>query len=67
MSTRKHIFTVTSWNVTGELSRSAYREGYKKAADALVLKLLDSDGDYIADLRIRFGMIYPIIFFIGTI
>jgi hypothetical protein len=62
MSTRKHIFTVTSWNVTGELSWSAYREGYKKAADALVLKLLDSDCDYIADLHIRFGMIYPIMF-----
>ena len=62
MSTRKHIFRVDSWNATGELSRSAYRDGYRKAADALVLKLLDSHGDYIADLHMRFGMIYPIMF-----
>jgi hypothetical protein len=62
MSTGKHIFTVTSWNETGELSRSAYRAGYKKAADVLVLKLLSSDTDYIADLHMRFGMIYPIMF-----
>src|ERR1700674_5287427 len=62
MTTRRHMFRVTSWNSTGELSRSEYRAGYRKAADALVLNLLNSDGDYITDLHIRFGMIYPIMF-----
>jgi hypothetical protein len=62
MSTEKHMFTVTSWNRLGELSRTQYREGYKKAADTLTLKVLCSDGDYMTDLHLRFGMIYPIMF-----
>ena len=56
------MFTVTSWNRLGELSRTQYREGYKKAADTLTLKVLCSDGDYMTDLHLRFGMIYPIMF-----
>jgi hypothetical protein len=62
MSTRKHIFPVTSWNATGELSWLAYRDGYRKAAEALVLKLLDSDGDKNGDWYMRFCMVYPIMF-----
>jgi hypothetical protein len=62
MSTEKNILTVTSWKSHGELSWAAYRESYKKAADALVLKLLRSDGDYVFDLHLRFGIIYPVMF-----
>jgi hypothetical protein len=62
MNTEKNIFTITSWNVTGELNWAEYRRGYKRAADALSRGLLESDGDYISDIHLRFGMIYPIMF-----
>jgi hypothetical protein len=60
--TRKHVLSVMPWNIGGELTWLAYRRGYREAADALVLRLLDSDAGYIADIHLRFGMVYPIMF-----
>jgi hypothetical protein len=62
MSAEKNVFTVTPWKLCGELSWEAYREGYRKAADTLALNLVNSGGNYISDLHMRFGMIYPIMF-----
>jgi hypothetical protein len=59
---KKHILPVLPWNKGAELTWFEYRSGYKRAADALVLNVLNDDETIIDEFHLRFGMVYPIMF-----
>ena len=52
-----HRTTVVSWNVTGELSRYAYRNGYLNAGELLADAIENSEG---FDTRV-FSVVYPML------
>lgn len=52
-----HVLTVKSWTVPGKLDRWEYRVGYRKAADALVIKALAEPPP-----TDQVGLIYPIMY-----
>jgi hypothetical protein len=55
---RNHVFTVRAWDAPGEFGRWEYRVGYRKAADALVLKAVNDETHPTE----RIGFIYPVMF-----
>jgi hypothetical protein len=54
----RHKSTVAPQNLTSDEKRHVYRVGYRKAADALVLRMLHEELPEIE----RAGLIYPIMF-----
>jgi hypothetical protein len=57
MANGKNELSVYSWKTHGELSWAAYKNGYLKAVNTLMQKVIDDEGTYIENLHNNFGLV----------